>query len=113
MSDFGTIITATKKDDENFSSREAKKLSKALKKIIKVGEYSSAMGEDFDSEFNQEENSNSILVILSEYYYGSDNEDEELFEFVKDTELEEANEIAEKLKEDFKDYDFETNTENW
>lgn len=114
MSDFGTTILAKKEDNSNFSSDDISDLSSKLKSILKDGEYGGALGDDFNHQFGEIEGSKSIIVQLSEYYYGNDDdENEESFEFVKDVELDQALELVEMLSMEFPDYRFEANVEEW
>ncbi|HOY42212.1 MAG TPA: hypothetical protein PLX60_10135 [Chitinophagales bacterium] len=113
MSDFGTMIIATKKDNNGFTNSELSDLSSKLKSIIKKEDYTNALGKDFMDDF-QEESDGSAIVLLSEHFYGGDiKEDEESFDFVKESELEQAKEMAEKLSIEFSEIDFDAQTEEW
>lgn len=114
MSDFGTLLSATKKDNSEITNSEVNSLSSELKKIIKKGEFADALGETFEHDFVIDDDKKSAVVQLSEHYYGDDlTENKELFEFVENTEKEQIEEIIEKLKIEFSDYEFETKTEEW
>lgn len=113
MSDYGSIIIATKKDNSSISSDEMAALSSGLKKILDDGsnDYANSLGDDYNNEF-EEEDANSVSVVLSEYYYG-DGDDTELFDFVKDCELDEIQELSEKLSAQFSTFTFKAKVENW
>jgi len=112
MSDFGTLLTATKKDRKSLSSEELTDLSEGLAKIN--SNYKTTLGEDFSSAFKTASDDTIAIVQLSEYYYSGDPADDEgLFEFVEETELDQAHEIAEKLAATFPDFEFEAATEEW
>jgi hypothetical protein len=114
MSDFGTLLTVTKKDNSELTNSEVNDLSSGLKKIIKKGEFTDALGEPFEHDFVIDDDKKSAIVQLSEHYYGDDlTENEELFEFVENTEKVQIEEIIEKLKLSFPDFKFEAETEEW
>jgi hypothetical protein len=114
MSDFGTLLTVTKKDNSELTNSEVNDLSSELKKIIKKGEFTDALGEPFEHDFVIDDDKKSAIVQLSEHYYGDDlTENEELFEFVENTEKVQIEEIIEKLKLGFPDFKFEAETEEW
>src|SRR5690554_7287172 len=109
MSDFGTLLTASKKDNSSITNSEVKDLSDELKTIIKKGDFTNALGEPFEHDFVIDNDKKSAVVQLSEHYYGDDlTKNQELFEFVEETEREQIEEIIEKLKNEFKDFEFET-----
>ncbi|MFT3794148.1 hypothetical protein [Flavobacterium sp.] len=114
MSDFGTIISAIKKDEADFSEEEIAGLSEKLAAIIGDDMYTDTMGEPFSANFNRTSKSSLVIVQLSEHYYGGDPiEDKELLEFVEDTELELAQEIVEALSEAFPEITFTAETTEW
>ncbi len=110
MSDFGSIIIANKKDGSKFSKNEIQDISIKLEQLVELDKYSNALGENFNYDFQKEEGSNSAICVLSEYYYG---EDEDIFEFVEDTELNEVKEIAKKLILEYPEINFEGKVEEW
>ncbi len=114
MSDFRTLLTITKKDNSELANSEVSGLSSELKKIIKKEDFVDALGEPFGHDFILDEDKKSAVAQLSEHYYGDDSkENEELFEFVENTEKEQIEEIIEKLKIEFADFEFSTETEEW
>jgi len=114
MSDFGTLLRVTKKDNSELTISEVNDLSSELKKIIKKGEFVNALGEPFEHDFVIDDDKKSAVAQLSEHYYGDDlTENEELFEFVENTEKEQIEGIIEKLKIEFTDFEFEVETEEW
>lgn len=115
MSDFGTTIIVTKISEKSFSSNEISSISSSLKGIIKKGDYEDALGEKFNHEFEEvDDTPPAIIVRLSEHYYGSnEKENEENKEFVSDIELPQAEEIVDELKKNYKDYSFEFDLDEW
>lgn len=113
MSDFGTLLTVTKNNND-LTNIEIKDISKSLEKIIKIGEYVNALGDPFENDFTLDEDKKIATLQLSEHYYGDDlTQNEELFEFVEDTEIEQIEEIIEMLKIEFPDFEFTTKIEEW
>jgi hypothetical protein len=111
MSDFGTLLFAKKLNGNNISENEMNSLSNSLKDIIDENEYSDALGEPFNHEFGTTDG-NEVIVQLSEHYYGNEDPDE-MKEFVKETELEQAKKLKEKMKSKFSAYNFEVSIEEW
>jgi hypothetical protein len=115
MSDFGTTINISKPDGKAFTGKEVTDLADELQEILEDGEYENALGEPFLHKVAEIEGEPSLLLaILSEHYYGdSDDENEETFGFVEETELEHAETIAEALKTKFPDLTFKAGIEDW
>lgn len=114
MSDFGTLLSATKKDKSDFTNSEVNDLSSELRKIIKKEDFIDALGEPFGHDFIIDDDKKSAVAQLSEHYYGDDTkENEELFEFVEFTEKEQVKEIIKQLKSEFPDFEFTTEIEEW
>lgn len=112
MSDFGTLLIARKKDESDLSNSEINNLSSELKEIIKNGEFVNAVGEPFEHNFILDDDKKSAMVQLSEHYYG-DEDNDELFQFVEETELEQGEEIIKKLSLEFPEIEFEISVEDW
>lgn len=116
MSDFGTTISVIKENTGSFENSEIKKLSDKLKEFIYDEELENVLGEAYNNEFKRVdgENKPTLLVQLSEHFYsGEEDQDEETFEFVKDTELDDAELLISKLKTLFNHYSFEARVEEW
>lgn len=114
--DFGTLITALKKDGSVVSEAERETLSAKLKEIIHQGQYESADGETFGYDFQEVSGGdNTLLAKLIAHYYGDepDDENESAFEFIEETERPDAEEIVAKLKQHFPAYDFQCSVEEW
>ena len=93
MSDYGSIILISKKDNSNITSSEMDMLKKELKSIIKEGNYSSEF-EEGELEF-KEWGDGSLCILLTEYF---DDEDlEEYLEVIKEEELVETKNIVDEL----------------
>lgn len=114
MSDFGTVITITKQDG-TFSGDEISALTTELDEILQNEDYVNALGEPFQLELKEVENEPSLLLlILSEHYYGGDEEeDEETFQFVEESEVGHAENIAGELQRKFNGYTFTASIEEW
>lgn len=116
MSDFGTFISVTKEDNTSFSEQDITLITETIDTSINTDEFVNALGDPFlfeIAEENDDENP-SILIILSENYYGGNPiEDEELFDFVKDSEISQAEEISNILKNILPDYNFTASFEEW
>ena len=114
MSDFGSILTAFKKDKSDLTNTDVNNLSSELKKIIKNEDYENVLGEPFEHDFIIEEDKKSAIVILSEHYYGLEsNDNNKLFKFVETTEIEQVNEIIEYLNKKFTEFEFSVEVINW
>jgi len=111
MSDFGTLLVAKKQNGNNISENEMNSLSETLKELIEKNDYSDALGESFNYEFDESDGI-EVIVQLSEHYYGNEDPDE-MKEFVKEIEFEQAKKIMEKIKSTFSTYNFDVSIEEW
>ena len=111
MSDFGTLLVAKKQNGNKISENEMNSLSDTLKELIEKNDYSDALGESFNYEFDESDGI-EVIVQLSEHYYGNEDPDE-MKEFVKEIELEQAKKIMEKMKTKFSTYNFDVSIEEW
>lgn len=115
MSDFGTLITAVKKSG-TVSKNELNQLSDKLKSLIQSNEdYINYLGEPYEHDFDGVENSaNEAIALLSEYYFGEDDdENDDLYQTIEDEELEDAKSLAEKLAGHFPEFSFEAEVTTW
>lgn len=97
MSDYGSSITITKKDKSAISETEKSLVEALLIQIQNTEEYFDVLGNVFLFELNDVENDESQLhLVFSKYSYGN-GIDEESFEFAKDFDFEQVEEIAEKM----------------
>jgi len=114
MSDFGAYIEIAKKNNEPISLSEAEAINPLIEKMKESQEFSDSLGEDFLYNLTEIENSKeSLLLTLSEYWYGED-DDEENFEFAEDNDLSQAQEISKILEKAFGTiFTFEAKFENW
>ena len=114
MSDFGTYIEISKKEEKPILPNEKEVIILAIKKIAENEEFTDSLGEAFLFQLNEVENAPSKLLLnLSEYWYG-EGEDEENFEFAKDNDLQYAQEIAKILEQESGNiFSFEAKFENW
>ena len=110
MSDFGSMIIATKQDKSNFSNNELIQLSDKLQKIVTVEDYCDSLGNRFKTKFETNDERTEAIAILSEYYFSED--DDELA-FVKEDETENIEAIIETLKLIFSTFYFEGSIEEW
>lgn len=94
MSDFGALIIFKKKNG-NFSEDDKELIVKELKKVIKDGKYPSNIKDgDFDELKKWE--SDAYCSMITEYFI--DESSEEIREFAKEEDLEEAKNIITKLQ---------------
>jgi predicted RNA-binding protein Jag len=114
MSDFGAFISLIKKDKSSLTSSDKKMIEVELKKIKENNDYSDCIGEDFLFRIFKIENDNTMLdIVFSEYWHG-DNEHEENFEFSKNNDIGQIEEIAEKLKTKLGEvFDIKPKFEGW
>lgn len=111
MSDFGTTITATKDNDESFTTLDVENIYNYLQNLIDSDDYSTVLQEPFQNEISLDEGDKSLICRLSVHYYGESNED--IFDFVRNSELEDAEEICNKLNSEFPSIEFTANVEEW
>ena len=114
MSDFGTMIIATKGKD-TFQQSEVNAVSQKLKEIIKNNDaYINYLGDPYEHDFHLVDGSTEIGVLLSEYYFGDEeDENDDLFSTIEEEELDDAKELAEKLSVAFPNYTFSASVEEW
>jgi len=97
MSDYGASITITKKDKSAITETEKSLVEALLIQIQNTEEYFDVLGNNFLFEIQDVVNDDSELhLVFSKYYYG-EGIDEENFEFAKDFDFEQVEEIAEKM----------------
>lgn len=117
MSDFGTVISARKRDGAVFSEEEKSSLCDSLGHILSGGEYENALGEPFNSIFEPYPVQDSMLAAkLSDHKYTADiSADEKLeeFNFVEDMESSQAMHIRDKLAIEFPTLEFEVKLSDW
>ena len=115
MSDFGATISIVKKDGKSFSSSEKQQIQSELENIIINDELVNSLGEIYNHEIIEVYDPEPTLFVqLSEHYYGgSEEEDEEAFDFVKNTEIEDVNHIVALFKKQFPEYDYVARVEEW
>jgi hypothetical protein len=108
MSDFGAVITVTKdKFFSNFEQSEVDDLTMKLEEIIDSDDnYINFLADPYKSTFYALDSAQGELIVqLSEYYYGEDEEeDKELFATIRDEETEDAEDLAGKLSKIYPTY---------
>ncbi|MFK8101106.1 MAG: hypothetical protein AB8G15_01225 [Saprospiraceae bacterium] len=112
MSDFGALMSGTKKRTQTFSSDEIDAISQKLKGILITGDYSTSLGKKFNFYFTRGRSTNQIICLLSEYNYG-EGEDDDNFEFVEENELDDVKAMTRALAKEFPTIDFVGSIENW
>lgn len=116
MSDFGTTIIAKRNDGNSITDAELNQLSNSLENIISSDEnLIDFTGDPYNDEFHFSSNDNSeIWAVLSEYYYGGDeDEDQENYDTIVDEEMDDAKSIAAILEKQFPDYTFTAEVTEW
>jgi hypothetical protein len=116
MSDFGTIITATKQNQTHgttaaFTELEEEKLTDALTFLIVKHQALTAEGDLMNAQFEITEKYVAIAP-LSEHYF-NDDDWEDQYDFVLDNEADYAELLVEELGRSFPTYKFETKLEKW
>ena len=111
MSDFGTTIKAIKESGDSISSSDASSLSDGLKDLIEDNDYVDLLEEPFDHEF-EDIDTGEVIVRLSKHYFG-DEDPGVAMEFVEENELQSAISLADLMKAQFPDYNFEAKVEEW
>jgi hypothetical protein len=116
MSDFGTIITATKQNQTHgttaaFTELEEEKLTDALTFLIVKHQALTAEGDLMNAQFEITEK-NVAIAPLSEHYF-NDDDWEDQYDFVLDNEADYAELLVEELGRSFPTYKFETKLEKW
>lgn len=111
MSAFGLIIKFKKKDETSFSDENKVMIVSKAEEIMEKEEYSSNLEESDYSTVHQWDDK-EIFLIFSEYY--DEHYEDELYQFIQENDLEEAKEIAEKLKELLgEEFEIEAKLEDW
>ncbi len=96
MSDYGSAIKLRKKDKLPVTNTDIQWVKQEVDKI-KNHTYTNALGEPLLYKFVTTENDRSqMLIYLSEYWDG-DGDDEALFEFAKDNDLVQCEDISKGL----------------
>jgi hypothetical protein len=115
MSDFGTIITATKLVSIGFeheiTETEEENLSEVLAKLIREFQTLTAEGELMNSQFEITDK-NVAIAPLSDHYF-NDEEWEDQYDFVSDNERDYAELLVQNLSSIFPNFKFETSLEKW
>lgn len=93
MSDFGSVIGVKKTDDSAFFADEKQSIVELFAAVKEEGDYEDMMGEELKFDLFSDE-SNEMMFMFSEYWFG-DGDDEENFEFAKDNDFDQIEEIAE------------------
>jgi len=94
MSDFGAIIIFSKKDGTSISDEEKEVIQAELKRVIKSGNYSSIIEEGNYLELKNWD-VDKLCSMITEYYI--DENFDEIFEFAKEEDLVDAEDIVSKL----------------
>ncbi len=94
MSDYGASITLIKKDRSPLTSTDKELVRSELNKIKTNNDFSDSLGEDFQFEINEISNENTVFHIVCSQYWHGDGDDQENFDFAKDNDLDEVQEIA-------------------
>lgn len=116
MSDFGTIIIATKHNQTHgttaaFTELEEEKLTDALTFLIVKHQALTAEGDLMNAQFEITEN-NVAIAPLSDHYF-NDEEWEDQYDFVSDNEGDYAELLVQELICIFPAFKFETKLEKW
>lgn len=93
MSDFGSVIAVCKTDRSQFSEAEKKEIIALFASVKEEGDYEDMMGEELKFDLMGDEPL-ELVFMFSEYWYG-DGDDEEIFEFAKENDFDQVEEIAE------------------
>ncbi|MBT1705951.1 hypothetical protein [Chryseosolibacter indicus] len=114
MSDFGATLTLIKHNNREVTTEDRQLVNQELENFKAGNEFNNALGENFIYETLLIANDNTMLWIrLSEYWYG-DRDNEENFEFAKENDLPQAEEIAIRLSRSLgKIFIIEAKFENW
>ena len=115
MSDFGTIITATKLVsigfEQEITETEEENLSEVLAKLIREFQTLTAEGELMNAQFEITDK-NVAIAPLSDHYF-NDEEWEDQYDFVSDNEGDYAELLVQELIRTFPEFKFETKLEKW
>ncbi|MEO5645499.1 MAG: hypothetical protein ABIQ40_01575 [Bacteroidia bacterium] len=104
MSDYGAMIILTKISEPTFTDAEKKLFASEIEKIKTENDFADSLGDSFQFIVSEGvgKDFKYLVVILSQYFNGEGDADEN-FEFAKESDLEEAGKIAEKLQPAFGD----------
>ncbi|TND08452.1 MAG: hypothetical protein FD123_2248 [Bacteroidetes bacterium] len=98
MSDFGALIELKTISQTKLTAEEIRLFRNAVDKIKKENQFSDALGESFLFKImDVDSNGSSLVVILSEYWFG-DEDEQETFDFAKENDLEKIETIAASLQ---------------
>ena len=115
MSDFGTIITATKLVsigfEQEITETEEENLSEVLAKLIREFQTLTAEGDLMNAQFEITDK-NVAIAPLSDHYF-NDEEWEDQYDFVSDNEGDYAELLVQELIRIFPAFKFETKLEKW
>ena len=115
MSDFGTIITATKlvssENELKITEADEEQLSEVLAKLIREFQTLTAEGEFMNSQFEIIDK-NVAVAPLSDHYF-NDDDWEDQYESVSNNEGDYAELLVDELSRSFPTYKFETKLEKW
>jgi hypothetical protein len=115
MSDFGTIITATKIVSTGFEQEitetDEENLSEVLAKLIHEFQTLNAEGEFMNAQFEITEKYVAIAPLSNHYF--NDEEWEDQYDYVSDNEGDYAELLVQELSRTFPEYKFETKLEKW
>lgn len=115
MSDFGTIITATKivssENEQKITVMDEEHLSEVLAKLIRELQTLTAEGELMSAQFEITDKSVAIAPLSNHYFNDDDWEDQ--FEFVSNNEGDYAEILIQKLSAILPNFKFETSLEKW
>lgn len=114
MSDFGSLLTATKVNGTKITQVNITELKTALKVAIDENDFGDALGKPFSSDFQLDSSQLMAIVQLSQHYFGGDpDEDNEIYEFVQEVEESDLEDIVDLLTTQFPEYTFEAKIEEW
>ncbi len=115
MSDFGTIITATKivssENEQKITDMDEEYLSEVLAKLIREFQTLTAEGEFMNSQFEITDKNVAVAPLSNHYFNDEDWEDQ--YEFVSNNEGDYAELLVQKLSSIFPNFKFETSLEKW
>ncbi|MBP6625459.1 MAG: hypothetical protein KA198_09830 [Chitinophagaceae bacterium] len=114
MSNFGAGINLIKKNHSTITDEEMDLLNHHIDQLIEEGEYANALGDEFIFDIHVDEEDNvALFIMLTEYWLGQGTSNEQ-FDFTKASDLPQAIEISEKLKEILGDgFDIEPIFDYW
>ena len=114
MSDYGANIELLKKDRTPLTDYDKELIKSTLESIKQDNEFSDVLGDDFLFEVREFDNDNTMVNLVFSEYWNGEGDEEENFEFAKDNDLGQVEEIAEKLKSELGQiFEIKPNFENW